>query len=42
MTKDKYKRIKVRNNKTGRNATSWEFYNIFDQVYGKKLSSNHP
>ena len=42
MTKDTYKRIKVRNNKTGRNATFWKFYNIFDEVYGKNLSFNHP
>ena len=32
--KTSYKRIKERNNESGREATIWEFFGIFDEAYG--------
>ncbi|XP_075161210.1 uncharacterized protein LOC142234031 [Haematobia irritans] len=37
-----YKRIKKRNKETGRNATKWEFFDDFDQVYGTRHSIDPP
>lgn len=33
-----YKRIKSRNKESGRNATTWEFYEDFDEIYGIRHS----
>lgn len=37
-----YKRIKKRNNSTGRDATTWEFFNDFDEIYGTRHSISPP
>ncbi|XP_050338208.1 uncharacterized protein LOC126765339 [Bactrocera neohumeralis] len=37
-----YKRIKRRNEQTGREATSWEFFEEFDDVYGRRHSIQPP
>lgn len=37
-----YKRIKNRNKESGRNSTSWEFYDDFDEIYGTRHSINPP
>ncbi|XP_018793504.1 PREDICTED: uncharacterized protein LOC108971710 [Bactrocera latifrons] len=37
-----YKRIKKRNGQTGREATSWEFFEEFDEVYGRRHSIQPP
>ncbi|XP_017494330.1 PREDICTED: uncharacterized protein LOC108382471 [Rhagoletis zephyria] len=37
-----YKRIKKRNNSTGRDATTWDFYDDFDNVYGRRHSIQPP
>ncbi|XP_049303113.1 uncharacterized protein LOC125776197 [Bactrocera dorsalis] len=37
-----YKRIKKRNRSTGRDATTWDFFNDFDEVYGNRHSVDPP
>lgn len=37
-----YKRIKKRNKDSGRNATTWEFFEDFDEVYGTRHSIDPP
>ncbi|XP_036320400.1 uncharacterized protein LOC118734829 [Rhagoletis pomonella] len=37
-----YKRIKKRNNSSGREATSWLYFEDFDEVYGTRHSINPP
>ncbi|KNC33548.1 hypothetical protein FF38_03850 [Lucilia cuprina] len=37
-----YRRIKDRSSKTGRNASSWEFFKMFDEVYGKRYCGKPP
>lgn len=37
-----YKRIKKRNNTSGRESTSWLHYEDFDEVYGTRHSINLP
>ncbi|XP_037808214.1 uncharacterized protein LOC119601369 [Lucilia sericata] len=37
-----YRRIKDRGSKTGRNATSWEYFKMFDEVYGKGYCGKPP
>ncbi|XP_054729200.1 uncharacterized protein LOC129253190 [Anastrepha obliqua] len=37
-----YKRIKARNKESGRDATSWTFFDDFDEIYGGRHSINPP
>lgn len=37
-----YKRIKKRNKESGRDATTWEYFEIFDKAYGGRHSVSPP
>ena len=37
-----YKRIKNRNNARGRNATCWDHFDNFEEIYGTKYPVNPP
>ncbi|XP_054736222.1 uncharacterized protein LOC129243112 [Anastrepha obliqua] len=37
-----YKRIKKRNNSSGKEATSWRYFEDFDEVYGTRHSMTPP
>ncbi|XP_055910589.1 uncharacterized protein LOC129944953 [Eupeodes corollae] len=37
-----YKRIKKRNKESGREATTWDYFEIFDQAYGGRHSVSPP